>query len=86
MNWQLKFPKMRRKEAALNVATGFGRGYHVARRILRQEKEWILKRVIAGGRQGKYAKVESMLSDEGTALAARQYLEQAGESMQFFLK
>lgn len=80
MNWQLKYPEITRKEAAINVAIGFGRGYHVARRILRQEKEWIKSRMIIEGVQGKHAKVVSMLKDEGTGLAVRQYLEEAGES------
>lgn len=81
MYWQLKCPDMTRKEAALNVATGFGKGRSVAERIMRQEKTWIQEGSIQDERQGKHAKVIRLLEDEGTELAAREYCEEAGDNI-----
>jgi hypothetical protein len=81
MNWQLKCPELSRKTAALNTAIGFGKGRFVAERILRQERDWIQRRIITHGQRGKHIKVVCMLEDEGTLIAARQYIEDVGESM-----
>ena len=84
MNWQLKCPDLPRMTAALNTATGWGRGRHAALTIIRLEKSWIKTRSIALSQRGKHAKSQSMLNDEGTLIAVREYLEGAGESKYFY--
>lgn len=85
MNWQLKDPDLPRKTAALKTAIGWGRGKHVAANIIRLEKSWIKTRSIALSQRGKHAKSQSMLNDEGTLIAVREYLEGAGESKSFYM-
>ena len=80
MNWQLKYPNMPRKKAAQNTATGWGRSKHTAANIIRWEKSWIKTRTIISSQRGKHAKSQSMLNDEGTSIAVREYLEEAGDS------
>jgi len=77
MNWQLKHPELPRKTAALNTATGWGRSKHTAESIIRWEKGWIQTRSIVLSQRGKYAKSQSMLSDEGTLIAVRESIEEA---------
>lgn len=85
MNWQLKHPDLPRKKAALNTATGWGRGKHTAENIIRWEKSWIKTRTIVTSMRGKHAKSQSMLNDEGTLIAVREYIDGAGESKYFHL-
>jgi hypothetical protein len=85
LNWQIRRPDLNRKTAALYTAIGFGKGKYVAERILRQEREWVQQRSITHGRRGKHVKVACMLEDEGTLMAAREYLEDAGERMYYFI-
>ena len=80
MNWQLKYPDLPRKRAALNTATRWGRGKHAAENIIHLEKSWIKTRSIALSQRGKHAKSQRMLNDEGTLIAVREYLDGAGES------
>jgi len=80
MNWQLNYPDLPRKRATLNTATEWGRGKHAAENIIRMEKSWIKTRSIALSQRGKDAKSQSMLNDEGTLIAGREYLDRAGES------
>ena len=49
------------------------------RRILKQEVEFIRFGKLPVPKQGRHAKVTSWLTDEGTMLAMREYMSQAGE-------
>ncbi|KAG0640108.1 hypothetical protein HOY80DRAFT_1043090 [Tuber brumale] len=81
MNWQLKYPDLPWKTAELNTATGWGRSKYVAANIIHLEKSWIRSRSIALSQRGKHAKFQSMLNDEGTLIAVREYPEGAGENI-----
>jgi len=81
MNWQLKHPELPRKTAALNTATGWGSSKHTAVNIFCWENSWIQTRSIGLSLPGKHAMSSSMLSDEGTLIALREYIEEASESM-----
>lgn len=69
-----------RMDLALVVANMYRKGREVADRIVRHEKEWIKRRVIPAGGQGKNAKVPSMLEDEGTRACIEAHIETMGES------
>lgn len=76
-----------RMDLALTVANTYRKGREVADRIVRHEKEWIKKRVIPAGAQGKNAKVPSKLEDEGTVRFIRDHISRIsamGDS-RFFL-
>lgn len=73
-----------RMDLALVVANMYRKGREVADRIVRHEKEWIKRRVIPAGGQGKNAKVPSMLEDEGTLNCIKAYIEEMGESVSLF--
>lgn len=68
-----------RKSLASVVARCYGRQSHFARRLIVWEKTWIAERRIEGGRQGRFGKTKSWLSDEGVALAARDWISNSGE-------
>lgn len=74
-------PKESRKELALLVAKAGGWGNWVMRRILKQEVEYVRSGKLPTPKQGKHVKVASWLTDEGTMLAMREYMSQAGEGM-----
>jgi len=70
-----------REELALLVAKSGGWGTWVMRRILKQEVEFIRFGKEPVPMQGRHAKVTSWLTDEGTMLAMREYMSEAGEGM-----
>ena len=70
-----------RKELPLVVANSCGWSKSVALRILNQEVKYIRTGTIPAPRQGKHSKVTSWLSDEGTFLAMKEYISEAGEGM-----
>lgn len=70
-----------RMDLALIVANMYRKGREVADRVVRHEKEWIKRRVIPAGGQGKNAKIPSMLEDEGTIECIRAHIEAMGESI-----
>jgi len=45
-NWQLKYPELPRKTAALNTAIGWGSSKHTAPSIIRWQRSWIQTRSI----------------------------------------
>lgn len=74
-----------RIEVAEKVARyGFDRGIAYARKIVSWEIEWRRFRQIPEGRKGCFAKTRSWFNDEGTQLAAREYLQSAGEAISAF--
>jgi hypothetical protein len=84
MNWQIRGIKNThllalpsRRECAMNVAIGFGKGAKVRDRILDNEKQWIKGRKIGSSKQGKMAKMVSMLEDEGTMMAIQKCIASA---------
>lgn len=70
-----------RKDLALVVPNSGGWSKSVAERILNQEVRYIKTGTIPAPRQGKHSKIISWLSDEGTILAMKEYISQAGEGM-----
>ena len=77
---QQKTPDLSRKQAALQVANAYNRGSHTAREVLKWERQWIAERHINPSNQGHSANhCLSMLDDEGTMLAAREYISSAGD-------
>ena len=77
---QKKRAKVPRRQLALQVAEVVGRGMYTARKIVQWELEFIEKGYITPSSIGRNAnKVESLLEDEGVALALRNYLARAGE-------
>lgn len=70
-----------RMELALQVAKSAGWSKSVAKRILNQEVQYIRHGKIPLPRQGKHSKVASWKTDEGTILAMKEYMAQAGEGM-----
>jgi len=85
MNWQVRHPELPRKSAVQNTATGWGRGKCTAENIIRWEKSWIKTRTVIPCMRGKHAKSQSMLNDEGTMMAVRDYIDRTGERMYFCL-
>jgi hypothetical protein len=77
--WQRQKPIVCQKNAATNVATGYGKGHRVMLRILANEKEWIQSGYIAAGHQGKNNKMRCMLEDEGTQIATAKYICGVGD-------
>jgi len=74
-------PYQPRMELALQVAKSAGWSKAVAKRILNQEVEYIRHGKISVPQQGKHSKVASWITDEGTELAMKEYMAQAGEGM-----
>jgi len=76
-------PGISRKQAALNGANAFNRGSFTARQILKWGKQWMVDRLIS---PAKYHTSEShalsFLNDEGTMLAAREYISHAGDRIE----
>jgi hypothetical protein len=51
---------------------------------MQREREWVRRRYITEGLQGKTGKVRSMLEDEGTLLMVREFIassQQPGQRM-----
>jgi len=74
-----------RMELALQVAKSAGWSKAVAKRILNQEVEYIHHCKIPVPQQGKHSKVASWITDEGTELAMKEYMAQAGEGMSIII-
>ena len=68
-------------ELALEVANSAGWSRSVAKRILSQEVQCIHHGKIPLPQQGKHSKVASWIIDEGTLLAMKEYIAEAGEGM-----
>lgn len=94
MNWQITMIKNNlidikkregiygytRRSCAMNVAIGYQKGKEVQERIMKHERGWIQNRKIPLSRQGKHAKIVSMLEDEGTIMAVHECIASAGQS------
>lgn len=70
-----------RMEIAKNIAATSGQSRKTALRIIHNEREWIQTRTMSSGQQGKSRHLVSLLNDEGTQLAVREYLAGAGETV-----
>ncbi|RPB06436.1 hypothetical protein P167DRAFT_580548 [Morchella conica CCBAS932] len=70
-----------REKLAIQIANSFNGGVKLASYILQRERSWVRRRYIQSGLQGKTASVQSMLEDEGTLLAAREYIAHAGQQI-----
>ncbi|KAH0603861.1 uncharacterized protein H6S33_007520 [Morchella sextelata] len=86
MNLELKRPvtfssNNTREKLALQVAYSFNSGSKLASFILQRERSWIRRRYIQSGLQGKTASAQSMLIDEGTLIAVREYIARAGQQI-----
>ncbi|CUS09436.1 unnamed protein product [Tuber aestivum] len=66
-----------RMEIAELVASTYRKGRDVAERIVKTEKEWVKNRVVPSGKQGRTAKVPSMIEDQATRRVVEQYIEKA---------
>jgi len=66
-----------RMEIAELVASTYRKGRDVAERIVKTEKEWVKNRVVPSGKQGRTAKVPSMIEDQATRKVVEQYIERA---------
>lgn len=66
-----------RMEIAELVASTYRKGRDVAERIVKTEKEWVKNRVVPSGKQGRTAKVPSMIEDQATRRVVEQYIERA---------
>ncbi|PUU74314.1 hypothetical protein B9Z19DRAFT_1093142 [Tuber borchii] len=66
-----------RMEIAELVASTYRKGRDVAERIVKTEKEWVKNRVVPSGKQGRTAKVPSMIEDQATRGVVEQYIERA---------
>lgn len=69
-----------RKGIAFNIARGYGRGKYLSTMMLKWERSWIETRKIGDDQRGLKTALRSWLNDEGTVLAARAYIAQAGPS------
>lgn len=69
-----------RKDMAFNIARGYGRGRYLSTMILKWERSWISHRKIEDDKRGRKNALRSWLNDEGTILAVREYIAQAGTS------
>ncbi|KAI5839736.1 hypothetical protein DFP73DRAFT_598397 [Morchella snyderi] len=85
MNWQMRCLKTRqllgssfRKECAMNVDIGFGKGARVRDRLLENEKRWVKERDIERSKQGRTSSMVSMLEDEGIMIAVREFIASSG--------
>lgn len=65
---------MRREDLALQIANGFRKGGSLAKWIQQQERSWVRKRFIEPGYQGTTSKIQTMLEDEGTLIAIREWI------------
>ena len=72
-------PYRSRMELALQVAKSAGWSKSVAQRILNHEVQYIRHGKLPVLKQGKHSKTASWISDEGTILAMREYMAEAGE-------
>ena len=72
-------PYRSRMELALQVANSAGWSKAVAKRILNHEVEYIRHSKVPLPKQGRHSKVASWITDEGTILAMKEYMAQAGE-------
>lgn len=69
-----------RKDIAFNIARGHGRGKYLSAMVLKWERQWINTRKIDDDERGRKNALRSWLNDEGTMLAVREYIAQAGTS------
>lgn len=74
MNMEKRNPGRKREQSAIHIANGFRGGKKLANRIMQREREWVRRRYITSGLQGRTGKVRSMLEDEGTLVAVREYI------------
>lgn len=74
LNTQRKNPGIRREDLALQIANAFRKGRSLATSIQQRERSWIRKRFIEPGYQGKTGKIRTMLEDEGTLIAIREWI------------
>ena len=78
-------PSHSRIELAFQVAKSAGWSTSVAKRILSHEVQYIRHSKTPVPQQGKHSKVASWISDEGTILAMKEYMAQAGEGMSIIM-
>lgn len=76
MNVEMEKPEFSRMDAAVDVGVCFRK----MRRIMRHERLWIQTQKIPESYQGKTGRVTSMLDDEGTLCAAREYINKTTAS------
>lgn len=69
-----------RKELAEIEANRAGKAKACSERIIKHERLWIMERTIPPSKQGRHAKVDSLLDDEGTRRAMKEYVERNPES------
>ena len=75
------FWKLPRMEIAAMIAATAENGHRVALRIIHLERQWIQSRRVIPHKQGRFPSIKSMLEDESTLVAIREYLSGAGESL-----
>ncbi|KAG0136156.1 hypothetical protein HOY82DRAFT_599720 [Tuber indicum] len=78
---QKPFWKRPRKELAALVAATAEKGYRVAFRIIHLEWQWIQKNTIIPHKQGRFSSIRSLLQDESTLIAIREYIAGAGTNL-----
>ncbi|KAF8537810.1 hypothetical protein BDD12DRAFT_887015 [Trichophaea hybrida] len=71
LEWERNIERI---ELSLQIAQQFMKGKDVAERIRKHEKLWIQYRQIPLSKQGKHAKVISLLDDRGASMAMDEYL------------
>jgi len=74
-----------REQLAKQVADGEGAGQWTWRQLMKNAVSWIKERMIQHPKKGRHPKITSMLKDEGTLLAVREYISQAGEGKKFLI-
>ena len=79
MYLQRKQPEKRRSELALITVNTFNRGKWVAKKIVLCEISWRKNKTIPDGKQGRFARLNSLFNDENIQLAVREYLSQTEE-------
>jgi len=72
-----------REQLAKQVADGEGAGQWTSREIMKNEVTWIKDRVIKVPQRGQHPKITSLLEDESTLLAVREYIGMAGEGKSY---
>ncbi|KAG0639115.1 hypothetical protein HOY80DRAFT_1045976 [Tuber brumale] len=83
-NWRIqsKFILFKtRKQLARQVSDEEGAGQWTWHQILQNEVSWIKNRYIKSPQRGRHSKISSWIEEESTLLAVREYISQAGETV-----
>ena len=72
-----------REQLAKQVAGGEGAGQWTSGEIMKNEVTWIKDRVIKVPQRGQHPKIPSLLEDESTLLAVREYIGIPGEGKSY---